>query len=235
MNFKTKAIRLIGTPVVFSLISTPLLAATQTHLDAPRQTAPATTLELLYPQYAQVGGDDIGGGGGGGDDGNFANTGATSGPAVAASSARTSQVVRQIEQIQRICEFMGDEYRVSCFATTYRELAKDIPNNGDYKEARDALLDAAKKLDRLTRQNIDRQKPSLRARLTTDSGQAVSTPPIAAVRAPAAPQINRQAANILEEAETVLLRSASSDAARAIHYQRIAAAVGSNKVLLRSG
>jgi hypothetical protein len=55
-----------------------------------------------------------------------------------------------------------------------------------------------------------------------------------AVRQPQAAELNRQASDIVAEAETILLRSASSDATRAIHYQRIAAAVGSNKVLLRS-
>jgi hypothetical protein len=54
------------------------------------------------------------------------------------------------------------------------------------------------------------------------------------VKAEVVQQLNLEASNILEEAETKLLRSASSDAKRAIHYQRIAAAVGSNKVLLRS-
>lgn len=234
MTLKSNTIRLIGAPVVLSLMSTPLFASTQTNFGAPNAVQSSVAIELIYPRYAQVGGDGIGGDNTGGDDGGFPNTGTISGPAVPVSAEKTTQIVAQLDRIQQICEFMGDEYRVSCFAQTYRELAKDIPDNGDYKEAREAVLEAAKKLDRLTRSNLDRQKPALRARLKSSDGKSKSTPPIAAVKSSSARQVNRQAAAILEEAETVLLRSASSDATRAIHYQRIAAAVGSNKVLLRS-
>ena len=62
----------------------------------------------------------------------------------------------------------------------------------------------------------------------------VTTPPITPVKPETIVPLRQAAANVLEEAETKLLRSASSDAKRAIHYQKIAAAVGSNKVLLRS-
>ncbi len=191
-------------------------------------------IELIYPQYAQVGGDEIGGGQSGGEDDGGGPVPGNVGPAVEATTGQTTAIVNQLNQIERICEFMGDEYRIACFAQTYRELAKEIPPNGDYEEAREVLLDTARKLDNIVRRNVDRQKPALRARLTTDSGQTVQTPAIRPIRQERVPELNRQAANVVAEAETVLLRTANSDATRAIHYQRIAAAVGSNKVLLRS-
>lgn len=234
MISKTSTARFIGIPVLVGMLTSAIHASTP---DAGRSMiitgTASVSVELVYPQYAQVGGDDIGGGSNSGaDDDNRRVT--PSGPAVAVSNARTTQIVNQLNQIQNICEFMGDEYRVSCFATTYRDLADEIPANGDYEEAREVLLDTARKLDSLVRSNLDRQKPALSARIRTEGGQSRPTPPMRAVQATRAAELNRQASTIVAEAETVLLRSASSDAARAIHYQRIAAAVGSNKVLLRS-
>lgn len=238
-SFNTKHSLLIGAPLVVGLLTSPLWATIPKHEEIGRSFVDTGTIELVYPRLAQVGGDEIGGGnnGGGRDETDAPDDGPrvqNPGTPVVVSEAQTTQVVNQLDQIQAICEFMADEYRVACFATTYRELAKDIPANGDYAEVKKALNDAAQKLDTLSRSNRDRAKPALRARLSTGTGRTVSTPPIAAVRADRAPQINRQASDIVADAETVLLRSASSDARRAIHYQRIAAAVGSNKVLLRS-
>lgn len=246
--FDKKIPLLIGAPLAVGLLTSPLWATTPKYDDFAPDLVDTTRIELILPQFAQVGGDDIpsdpgdnggnGNNGGGRDtsqnpDNDGPNVGAT-GAAVTVSDARTAQIVTQLNQAQKICEFMSDEYRVACFAATYRELAKDIPSNGDYAEVKKALNDAARKLDSLARSNVDRAKPALRAKLTTGAGKTVTTPPIAAVRKDRAPEINRQASAIVAEAETVLLRSASSDARRAIHYQRIAAAVGSNKVLLRS-
>lgn len=233
MISKSHATRIIGPTVLIGILATPIGASTP---DPARNALPnssiAGTVEVIYPEFAQVGGDDIGGSND--SSGNDARQVVPSGPPVAASNARTAQIVDQLAQIQQICEFMGDEYRVSCFASTYRDLADEIPANGDYKEAREVLLDTARKLDSLTRRNLDRSKPALSARIKTDNGQSVPTSPMRAVRQPQAAELNRQASDIVAEAETILLRSASSDATRAIHYQRIAAAVGSNKVLLRS-
>ncbi|PRY72468.1 hypothetical protein [Marivita geojedonensis] len=235
MSSKTIATRLVSLPVLVAIGITPAFASTPNAVNStlPAITDPGT-VSLIYPRIAQVGGDEIGGGSNAGSPGDDNRRQIVSGPAVPVSDAQTAQIVNQLNQIQQICEFMGDEYRIACFAVNYRALAERIPARGDYAEAREVLLDTARKLDNLVRSNLDRQKPALSARIRTETGQSVPTPPMRAVQQPRVPQLNRQAASIVEEAETILLRSASSDAARAIHYQRIAAAVGSNKVLLRS-
>ena len=224
----------LGTPLAIGLIASPLFATTEPTEQVGRSFVDTTQLEVIYPQFAQVGGDEIGGGGDDNDGADRVNRPVNTGPPVTATPAQTTLFVRRFEQSEQICESLGDEYRVACFAQTYRELANEIPANGDYAEAREVVLETARELDDLVRRNLDRQKPALTARLTTSAGETVRTPPIRAVREDRVANLNEQAADILEEAETVLLRSASSDASRAIHFQRIAAAVGSNKVLLRS-
>lgn len=224
------------------LVISPLWASTQVFEEPRRSLVETNMLESTYRQYAQVGGDEIGdventvededptldrGGEG------YAGT-TNLGQVVAISDARTEQIVNQLYQIQKTCEFMTEAYRVSCFASTYRKLADEIDTNGDYAEVKRALADAARKLSYLAQKNVDRSQPLLRARLTTKTGETVTTPPIVAIRNEVMNDINRQGSEIIAETETILLRSADANSRVAIHYQRIAAVVGSNKVLLRS-
>lgn len=235
MISKTSTTRIFGLPALIGILASPMQASTPDPLRATPYTGIVPrSVELLFPQYAQVGGDNIGGSSENESSTNDRVRVTPTGPAVEATTAQTNIILARMDEAEQICEFMGDEYRPACFAATYRQLADEIPANGDYEEAREVLLDTARKLDNLVRANVDRQKPALSARVRREGGASVPTPPMRAVQESRVAQVNRQAANILEEAETVLLRSASSDATRAIHYQRIAAAVGSNKVLLRS-
>ncbi|WP_158091052.1 hypothetical protein [Marivita geojedonensis] len=157
------------------------------------------------------------------------------GSSFSANSLDTDAIVERLEQMERICKRVPDEYIVACFAAAYRELANDIRSSGGDEEVQKALLDAARKLDALVAGNLDTEKPAVRAHLTSPSGQRLrSTPPLRPVRPNTVENVKQQAANVLEEVETVLLRSASDDSSRALSYQRIAAAVGSHKVLLRS-
>lgn len=148
----------------------------------------------------------------------------------------TAAITQRLNNVERICETMGDEYKIACFAVTYRDLARAIKQSKGDPEIGRTLSEAADKLDALVRRNLDNQKPALRAHLDSPTGsRLITTPPMRAVKQARAAEIQRQAANILEEAETVLLRSATSvGPTRSLSFQRVAAAIGSNKVLLRS-
>jgi hypothetical protein len=225
----------LGVLAPVSMVATPLLAKTPTASEILKvHSAGALSVDLEYPRFAQVGGSPI-------DEPTYeydepepSDGPSESGPSIEFSEDQTALVVVQLQQIQSICAATEPAYRTDCFATLYRQLAEDIPENGDYTEIKEILETASRDLKKLSNANRDKDKPAVRATLTTDTGLAIKTPPINAVKAEVVQQLNLEASNILEEAETKLLRSASSDAKRAIHYQRIAAAVGSNKVLLRS-
>ena len=92
-------------------------------------------IELIYPRYAQVGGEPIEpeyemeeeeGEGPSGHE-----------PEIEATDAQTEAFVAQIQQIGEICEASPDEYQIGCYAAMYRELAADIPANGDYAEVKE--------------------------------------------------------------------------------------------------
>jgi len=151
----------------------------------------------------------------------------------AASVPSTSTVVGLIESISETCAPVGSEYRVDCIASELEVVAARLPESGDYNEARLILKDAAQELNKLSRQNVDRTKPRVRVKLPPESGRS-TTQALAAVKPEAVASVNEAAIEVLENATTVLLRSAENSANRAVHYQQIAQAVDSNKVLLRS-
>ena len=144
-------------------------------------------------------------------------------------------ILARLGQIQKTCERVGEEYRVDCLARTYRSLANDIRNSRGDSIVQSTLMEAARKLDDLVESNLDAEKRVIRAHLMSPLGQKVlSTPPLRAVRAGMVDASKRDATNVLEEAQTTLLRSASDGSSKALVDQRIAASLGSNKVLLRS-
>ena len=235
MNFKKTISQLITLPAMASVAAVPLLASPTPHAGSPADDVfPPAEVKLIYPRLAQgqvieipteereEEGDD-----------NDARQEYAQ-PVLEFTDEITTEIVVQISQIGQICDAVDDAYQVSCFSRMYRELAEDLSSRGDYAETKEILLDTADKLDRIVRKDRDRSKPAVRATLTTPTGAEKTTPPIVAVTPDAVQTARAEAAEVMAEAETVLLRSASSDSKRAIHYQRIAAAVGSNKVLLRS-
>ena len=108
-----------------------------------------------------------------------------------------------------------------------------MPQSGDYADARAALLDASAKLHKLATDNAAAGVPRVTMR-SSDAGGIRTTRPLVPVDAAVLSAVGEQAAEVLAELETVLLRSGEASATRRGHYDRIAVAAGSNKVLLRS-
>jgi hypothetical protein len=145
-------------------------------------------------------------------------------------------IVDRLKQIQRICNALNEEYRVDCLATSYSSLTNALRNIGGDPVVLQSLEGASAKLRTLAARNLDRTKPALRAHLTNpESGARIlSTLSIRAVQTERLPTIRQQAVAVLDEAETVLLRSSTRSTEQSLLYQRVAEAVRSNKVLLRS-
>lgn len=145
-------------------------------------------------------------------------------------------IVDRLEQIQRICDAVDDEYTVDCLAVTYRALANALLNLGGNTVVQRTLENTASELESLVRTNLDPQKPALRAYLTNPKSgdRMLSTSQMRAVRAEQISTVKQQAMATLAEAETILLRSAVNSSKVSRLFQSVAAAVGSNKVLLRT-
>ena len=140
---------------------------------------------------------------------------------LAFSQDNTSDVVRRLTQGAEECARLPWIYRIDCLAQVYKRAAGSVAGKPDYRGARTTLFNASRKLDALVEENRDRSEPRVK------TGTRIYRP-IAATKS-----VGAAALAILQEAETMLLRSSESRNRR-IHYQRIAQAVGSTKVLLRS-
>ena len=139
------------------------------------------------------------------------------------SPAATQAITTPIGDGNADCRQVGPQYEVWCVAAALRQASKKAGTRGDYGDAGKIMQEAARKLEQLGRANVDRRAPRKRGKNGTY--RAIKADKVAAV--------NRQARAIVQEAETKLLRSSGSGA-RKTHYQQIAKAVGSTKVILRS-
>ncbi|WP_088622052.1 hypothetical protein [Oceanicola sp. 22II-s10i] len=140
------------------------------------------------------------------------------------SDSVTNRVVRTLKSAEQSCAALPLQYRIDCLGIALQRAAQDLGNRPDYAEAKAILNEAAQRLRGLAQANEDTTAPAVRQGLTR----------VRAVRAAVLPQALRRADSIVREAETKLIRASGSSGNRKAHYTRIAAAVGSTKVLLRS-
>lgn len=145
----------------------------------------------------------------------------------------TDYLVGGLSSARAFCGQLDAAYRVDCLSERIANMANDIPADTDYDEVRSVLNSASAKLNTLVRQNRDAGRPRQSARSGGETPQA-TTRPLAPIQAAAQATVNAQALAILEESETILLRSPADQTGKRLQYARIADALGSNKALLRS-
>ncbi|KIC39784.1 hypothetical protein RA26_03610 [Leisingera sp. ANG-M7] len=150
------------------------------------------------------------------------------------SAAFLSELLSTLAAAKAFCSSTGDSsLQVDCLSERLEAAADGIPNGTDYEEVREVLQDTSQQLKRLARQNRDPNRGRVTVTSSTDQAQKTNRPLIP-VRASAQAEVNREAAKMFEEAGKVLLRSAEAAQERQTQYAQIAAAIDSNKVLLRS-
>lgn len=137
------------------------------------------------------------------------------------SSRTTNKVIRHLDRGIRNCRKFEKIYRYDCYRVVYHAAVSEMDGLPDYAQAQAALVTVEKTLEQIVARNRDPNppKPSSKTRKFTPIKPTT-------VRKSAV-QFNRA----LDKAETALLRSPDQNQA---HFARIAAAVQSNKVILRS-
>jgi len=146
------------------------------------------------------------------------------------SDARTAKIVGIINDGMDLCEHLPWDYRLDCLYHVIDRAAKATPAGVDYEPVRKALEKAAKRLDRVRRKytNSKADEKTFRA------ADGTRTPPLQPVRPESRAAIIRETDAILEETQTVLLRSAGDDPEELEQFTRVVQAVDSTKLLLRS-
>ncbi|MGB4826482.1 MAG: hypothetical protein WBP18_04270, partial [Paracoccaceae bacterium] len=125
------------------------------------------------------------------------------------------------------------EYRIDCIRNYYADLAQDLPNTGDYRPVKLALLQAVRQLDAIVRANLDPSAPKIRP----NRGNKPDSPrigPLRAVKATGAKKAAKAAGQVIAETSLVILRSGEDPTRRTAHYAEISTAMESNLTILRS-
>ncbi|MQQ08961.1 hypothetical protein GFB49_10895 [Epibacterium sp. SM1979] len=133
----------------------------------------------------------------------------------------TNELVRALRAGSDRCEREQKIYKWDCYRLVYRDVARISKRNSDYDEATKALKLVETRIDAVVSKNLDPETPKRRKLLHT----------YRAVKPEALPEIKRETAKALDDAQKILLRSPER---KSLHYTRIADALESNKVLLRS-
>jgi hypothetical protein len=150
------------------------------------------------------------------------------------NAANTDALVARIAAVNAVCDWLLQPYRLWCLANGYDLMAETLLPFGGYRDVRQVLKRTAGQLRAIAEANVDPEAEPVVLRRGDGSVTEVGRAPIRAVRRAAVASTNRQAAAVLDEAATVLLRSAENSTRRQVSYQRIAQAIDSSKVLLRS-
>ncbi len=151
----------------------------------------------------------------------FAGASPDSAYLLAFSDNNTNAVVTVLENGIAQCQRLDAVYRFDCYRQNYRDAGSKMKGRPDYRTAQKALQRVEQTLKATVRQNRDKTAPTIRV-----NGKTYKPVTPAAVKPGEAGFARARAAAV-----TTLLRA---DGRAAVHYQRIASVVGSNKVIIRS-
>jgi hypothetical protein len=155
-------------------------------------------------------------------------------PGQSINTGVTKAIVKILQGANSTCDSRIElRYRIDCLRIYYLKVAANLPNSGDYLPVKQAMLDAADKLDAIVTKYQDESAPVLRPREGHKS-QAKRLPPVRPVKEAFAVAAAVEAAMVVEETELIIIRSGGDPARRTQAYTDVAAAVEENLVILRS-
>ncbi len=167
-------------------------------------------LSIASPGLSGGNGQGAGGGFGGGEGGE-----------AGLANATTDEVVKIITSGVERCRTIDPVYRFDCYRKTYRLAANFLNGRPAYADAQKALITVAETLEQIMARNGDPRVAPIRTGFQT----------FRPVKPASVPRARAELSRALDQAETVLLRAPERTGN---HYARIAGAINSNKVLLRS-
>ncbi|AZV79345.1 hypothetical protein EBB79_16655 [Parasedimentitalea marina] len=149
------------------------------------------------------------------------NNGDRGGEGTGLQNRTTRDIVKTLTFEFERCHREKKIYRWDCYRKTYRLVVNKLNGRLSYSHAQDALEHVEEELDQIVAEYQDPAVPKKR-RLTRS---------YVAIKPEAIPAARARTERAMEEAQTMLLRAPSHTQS---HYVRIADAINSNKVLLRS-
>ncbi|MCG7629186.1 hypothetical protein MHM88_15355 [Epibacterium sp. MM17-32] len=135
----------------------------------------------------------------------------------------TEAIVTQLRTDFRRCQGAPKVYRYDCYRRSYRTGAHALRGSREYAPIAQALALVEQRIGAAVEANLDPSQPNLRENIFVQHR---------AVKPDAVPAIKQATLAAMEEATTILLRTPDNEQKK--HFQRVAAVIQSNKVLLRS-
>ncbi|MCP4123937.1 MAG: hypothetical protein GY751_19490 [Bacteroidetes bacterium] len=135
----------------------------------------------------------------------------------------TRSFERAMGEANSECISLSIEYRADCLAQSFREAGSKATKKV-YDPVKNEFNTAAGNIENIVAANLDNEAPVF------NEGGKTYRP----IKSKNIAGVNRKVSKIVAETATRLIRSAGNSAARKVHFQRIAKAVDSTKVLLRS-
>lgn len=143
-------------------------------------------------------------------------------------------MVSSLNEATAFCSGLtAGEYVIDCLAERLEAVSRQYAGVEGYDDARRAIADAAKQLNQIARDNQSSTKDKVRFK-SPAAGGTRTTRRLTPVETAKMTSAVAEALSVIENTETLLLRSADLSVERVAQFQQIANAVGSNKVLLRS-
>ena len=141
------------------------------------------------------------------------------------------EISRALAEATEFCKSLpGDGYLIDCLAYEYWEIQRQLPDFGETAEVKQILKDTSKKLRRLA---VDNQSKSHKPLRVTRGGKKLNRA-LVAVDPKRLPQLNQQAATIINNGATLLLRASGDSDRKRAQYQQIAKSMQTGAILLRS-
>jgi len=132
----------------------------------------------------------------------------------------TNRLIRVLKRDFKRCMQLDKPYRYDCYDDAYVRGAELLSRNPAYAEAQQALADVGRDIGEIVVRNLDTGKPAVKR------GNQTFRP----IKESALPEAKAGVVRSIDQAQTVLLRTPD----KGDHFARIASALESNKVLLRS-
>jgi hypothetical protein len=155
-------------------------------------------------------------------------------PSSGAAPASTASIIASLDAATKFCLKAGsDGYGVDCVAERLSVLSNELKGKKEFEELQAILEKASNDLHEIARANRSNTVAPAFISVQGETKTTTTRRLIAVDEAKLEIAVT-QAIAVIEEAETLLLRSAEGTSDRALQYQQIASALGSNKVLLRS-
>jgi hypothetical protein len=146
----------------------------------------------------------------------------------------TRKIVLDLAAIRKECGAYDEVYRIDCLRQGIDMVVASLPDDSEYREAKQILRKASSRLGRIVSTYQDRSAPKLEAPADANP-RFKKRRKYTAIKREAVPTAMAKATYVVNEATTQLLRSGENSERRYAHYQDISVAVDSTKALLRSG